>query len=315
MPNRVLICGGSGVGKKFVVGQMTAKEVTDASHVIWSIKNKYYRAEIELVIIGESKMSIDKATYEPYEALLILADGGAEESVLVQIEPWINLLDDSLEAQAVVVNHPSEGSVLSLQENQILREWGVKNCAEIICIGYGSQRNPKLRRAEEGTDRVCQMLECVMWPEMIRAEADASKCPMHTTPKCPMHTTAIAETKRKTHSVYKPVKTAPLPSKPAPLPKAVKVSSAPTNNTLIRNNKWDSLVDSDDDDDEQRNMGIKVNNFEAAMREMMHVREANKKEGVSWDTKMTRAENTLAKVAKALELDDEEVGLLDNSNK
>jgi len=311
MPNRVLICGGSGVGKKFVVGQMTANEVTDASHVIWSIKNKYYRAEIELVIIGESNMSVDKATYEPYEALLILADGGAEESVLVQIEPWINLLDDSLEAQAVVVNHPSEGSVLSLQENQILREWGVKNCAEIICIGYGSQRNPKQRRAEEGTDRVCQMLECVMWPEMIRREAEASKCPMQTTSKCPMHTSALAETKRKTPLVRKIAKPAPLPSKPAPLPKAVKVASASTN-TLIRNNKWDNLVDSDDDDDEEKNMGNKMTNFQDAMREIMHVREANKKEGVSWDTKMTRAENTLAKVAKALEIDDD---LLDNSIK
>jgi len=290
------------VGKKFIAAQMIGREITDASHVIWSIKNKYYRADIELVMIGESKTLVDKATYEPYQALVIVVDGGAEEDLLVQIEPWANLLDFNLEAQAVVVNHPREGSVLTVQENQTLREWAVKNCAEIISIGQGSERNPKQRRAEEGTDRVCQMLECVMWPEMSRAP------PGGHASKSTRTTSALVEKKPSTHSAVKP-------ARPAPLPKPVALSSSSTPASLIRNSKWDNLVDSDDDDEEGKEMENKIDNFQSALREIMDTRDKNRKEGVSWDTKLTRAERTLAKVAKALEIDDEDVGLVDKGNK
>lgn len=302
MPNRVLICGKSGVGKKYIAGQMIGNDVTDISDVTWSIQNKYYLAEVELVIIEEPKTVIDKATYEPYQAIVILADGGSEEDILAQIDPWLNLLDQNLEAQALVINHPREGSVISRSENQTLREWAVKNCVEIISIAQGSERNPKMRAAEMGTDRLCQMLECVMWPEMTRAPAGGQI----SEPK--KRTPAVADqnprTKPTVHSF-----------RPAPSPKLVAIASSSKPTTLIRNSKWDNLVDSDEDDEEGKEMEGKIDNFQSALREIMDTRDKNRKDGVSWETKLGRAERTLVKVAKALEIDDEEMGDLDQSRK
>lgn len=289
------------MGKKFIVGQMTGKGVTDVSNVTWSIKNKYYQAEVELLIIGEPEKVLEKSMYEPYQALVIVADGGAEDKVLHQIEPWLNLLDYNLEAQAVVINHPNEGSVEIRDESQTLREWAVKNCVEIISVGQGSVRNPKRRRAESGTDRVCQMLECVMWPEMTRGPP-------------PGHTLKPAKSQTKVDPKPK-TKPAVQTFRAAPVPKPITVPSNSKPATLIRNSKWDNLVDSDDDDEEAQEMENKIDNFQSALRQIMDTRDKNRKDGVPWETKLSRAEQTLAKVAKALEIDDEEMGILEKNNK
>jgi len=288
------------VGKKFIAGQMTGTDIINNSAVSWTIKNKYYRADIELLQIGESGNELEKLSSVEYQAIIIVIDGGSEEDKFKQIKPWLSLLSDGLEAQAVAVNHPSQGSLVRTEISESLREWAVKSFVEIIPIAHGSTRNPNNRVADDGVDRVCQMLECVMWPEMTRAPpgGHSSKSKASSTP-------VVEEETRK-----QVVKTA----KPAPLPKSVTLPSTSKVANPIWNSKWDNLVDSDDDS-EGDVMENKINNFQGALREIMDTRDKNKMDGVSWETKMNRAERTLVKVAKALEIEDDETKLLEKSCK
>ena len=189
MANHCLICGNPESGKKYLINHLVknAKIKTinnNQSECTWNIANKYYESDVTLTIINSTDSIISSSTQ--FSAIILVLNMNQSHSVIEeQLNEWFDALSPYLsdsECNLLIGNYVN--SYLSTMHegkqrdfHKFLHEWSVDNCFEFVPSPFESEYKLPLFESSNDSElshyRIDSALQCVMWPNMTRRNAQS----------------------------------------------------------------------------------------------------------------------------------------------
>eukprot|EP01012_Entosiphon_sulcatum_P004761 TRINITY_DN11972_c0_g1_i1.p1 TRINITY_DN11972_c0_g1~~TRINITY_DN11972_c0_g1_i1.p1 ORF type:complete len:743 (-),score=109.29 TRINITY_DN11972_c0_g1_i1:13-2241(-) len=302
-PNRVLLVGAAGSGKKFLMQQMfgfnlrpsqiqAAPFASGSLRFGVSLSNKYYRADVEFYVLNPASVSVPDAPllarqefWRQFTAVALVVDS-RKPNDWEGIVAFANVVGDDCVGlpltRLVVTNHCAGDSP------DIVKDWCVQHLFEDVCVPSGGffavpPRSTNGPFAElQGAQRVLECLNSTLWADMQPNES--------------VHAPTAVASLRIVNSSNKPTQS----ETPAPATERVVAPTVEPANTVPKTEVQEQALPTANEEEVEG----QLEDFDDLMQQVLQLRSAGA--GLSDDARRDRASALAMRMMQLLGDDDDE---------